>query len=194
MKIKNITQKELWINKNYSKIYLARIGDVSLILKEIEKPDLPLSNIIRSYENYNDKKLFEIKEIAKVYDFELREGKVFILMEDLSEYKNLSEAIILETERREAIFKKMIDLFKTIWDRGILNYDFTIINFLVKDDEIKMIDLDLLTDKNFIDARRLLWFFERIDFVRGWYTNAGFNEEVTKIKLDAISKWRENNG
>jgi hypothetical protein len=187
LKIKNITEKKLLRNTDYTNIYKVKIDGVNFILKEIFNFDWPLSNVVRSYENYKNKKLSEIKQIVNVYDVELCDNKIRILMEDLSEYKNLIDIDVSDKEYKEKIFTKIKDLFKTLWASELLNYDFTIINFMIKDEDIKMIDLDFITDINCIEAYRLLWFFERIDVISNWY---GFNEEILKIKLEVINKWK----
>jgi len=75
-----------------------------------------------------------------------------------------------------------------MWDRGFLNYDFTIINFMIKNENIKMIDLDFITSTEDIQPFRLLWFFERIDIIKNWHGES--YDIVMKLKEKVLLKWK----
>lgn len=186
MKIKDITEKEFWFKNCFSTFYKVKVDSINLVLKETCDPNYPLGSMIRSYENY--KKLSDIDEILKIYDFSLNDDKVQLLTESLDEYENLIKVIVPSNEFKNIVFNKIVDLFYEIWNRGFLNYDFTIINFMIKDINIKMIDLDFITSINEIQPYRLLWFFERIDIVKNWHGNS--YDTIMKLKQEVLSKWK----
>ena len=67
-------------------------------------------------------------------------------MEDLSEYNKLIKASTTSIEYKDNILKQILKLFNTMWDRGMINYDFTNYtpNPMVKDEELKMVDLEFI--------------------------------------------------
>ena len=185
MKIKDITEKEFLSSSCFSTFYKVKIDNMYFVLKETYDPNYSLSNMIRSYENVL--KLSDIDEIQKVYDFSLQDGKVQLLTEYLEGYENLIKVVVPSEEFKNNVFNKIINLFYKMWNRGFLNYDFTIINFLIKDENIKMIDLEFIVKEN-IEPFRLLWFFERIDIIKNWHGNS--YDKIMKLKEEVLLKWK----
>lgn len=186
LKISEIENKQFLFNTPHSSFHRVKIGETSLILKEFSDPLWESSKIIRSYENYQK---IKSNSIVKIYDYYLEDnGKTSVLMEDLDGYENLIKIVVPNLEYKDIILHQILDLFDEMWDRGFINYDFTIINFMVKDETIKMIDLEFIDQNSNMNLYRMIWFLERIDIIKNWHGNC--NDEIMEIKERVLLKWK----
>jgi RIO-like serine/threonine protein kinase len=183
--INKIEEKELLCNSSFSTIYRVKIDGQSYILKETSGVQWPLSKIISSYEICT--KLSYTERVVKIYDYGIVENKALLLMEDLSEYQNLIKIIVPSLQFKDNIVDQILDLFNHMWDMGFINYDFTIINLMVKDEKIKMIDVEYLENTNNMNLFRVLWFCERLDVIKNWYGKS--YDVFMKIKESVLLKW-----
>ena len=182
-KISDITSKEFLLKTPYATFYKVIVNDTNLVLKDTLPPDWPLIDICRSYDICKN---FEHKNIVKVYDYHLTCDNLSILMEDLCDYTNLTN---LKIDDKDSIFLTIIELFRDLLSYDLINYDFTTINFMCKDNDIKMIDLDFVNNiKNGINTDRMLWLFERLDFIKNWYNKENF--EINYIKKEVLDRWK----
>jgi RIO-like serine/threonine protein kinase len=186
-RIADIEDKTEWFVTPYSKFYKVRVGGEDLVLKEVFDPLWPISRIIKSYENCVEL-LADIEEIVKVHDFAVADRKALILMDNLEDYKNLINVVVPSKEFKDNILQQILNIFLVMWNKGLINYDLTIINFMIKGDRIKMIDLEFVANVDKIDLFRMLWFFERIDVIKNWHGDA--YDTIMEIKMKVANKWR----
>jgi hypothetical protein len=187
IKISNISQKIEVLKTPFSIFYRVFIEDQNFFLKETRTDAWNASKIIGSYENY--KKIDNVEDIVKIYDFAFLDNKILLLMEELEGYENLIKVIVSDEQYKDVIIKQVLDLFEFMWNRGFINYDFTIINFMVKDAKLKMIDVEFIERIEQMNLNRVLWFCERLDIIQNWYGKQ--NDIFSNIKKRVVLKWSE---
>lgn len=187
IKISNISEKIEVLRTPYSIFYRVFIEGQKFFLKETRPDAWNASKIIGSYENY--KKIDNVEDIVKIYDFAFLDNKILLLMEELEGYENLIKVVVPDKQYKDVIINQILDLFEFMWNKGFINYDFTIINFMVKDAKIKMIDVEFIEKIEQMNLSRVLWFCERLDIIKNWYGKQ--NNIFSNIKKRVVLKWSE---
>ncbi|AFN75412.1 hypothetical protein MROS_2182 [Melioribacter roseus P3M-2] len=168
--IDNIKEKTLLKNNPTSSIYKVRINDITLAYKVIKKNDnIDFRYTLKSYENYSNMK--NTDGMVKVYDYRITEegDKFEVLMEYLEGYNDVAEV----EENKQLYTEKIYNIFNNILNQNIIPVDSGLANFLVKDQDVKMIDLDFLLKWEEVTFFNIIWFITRVDEIKSWSIDLG---------------------
>lgn len=149
--IDNIDRKFLLESRPFTNLYSCKIDNKKYFLKLIYKfhENLPFNTVIKSYKNITLLK-DEIKNsIVKVFDIQVKEDNILVLMEFLKDYTSFTKIKSLNLGfNYDNIIKLYVEELIYLVENNIFICDISTENimFNIKKNIIKIIDIDCLLD------------------------------------------------